>query len=606
MKPRPAVPAGTTVVAHAPAMPVRQIVRRFWPYAKPYRKRLYATLALLILGPIFETATIGLFGIAVDEMLVPGDLGAFPWIVAAFLGLTLLSGVVGVADDLLSASLTQRFLLALRVDVFRHVQGLSLDTLDRHRLGDTVSRLTGDVGAIESFVLSGVASTISHVVRIALFVGVLMYLQWDLALLTLAVAPGFWLCTRYFSRRIKQASRESRRAGGSISSVAEESISNAALVQAYDQQEAEVGRFRTENENAYRATMSATRLSATFAPIVELIEVVGGLAVMGYGTWALARGSLTIGALLAFIAYMGRLYSPIRGLSRLSNTIYAASAGAERVIELLDQKPAVVDRVDASPLPVADRYITFDNVSFRYPGTERDALCGVSFTVAPGETVALVGRSGAGKSTVAKLLLRFYDPASGVIALNDRDLRDVRLADLRANVTPVLQETLVFEGTVRDNIAYGRPDADDAAIERAARAADAHDFITALPDGYNTLVGQKGRRLSGGQRQRVAIARAMIRESPVLVLDEPTTGLDAESGFQVLQPLRRLMSGRATVVISHNLHTVRDADCILVMDQGCVVERGTHEELLDGDGLYAELWRLHQDHVAPKDEVVPA
>jgi ABC-type multidrug transport system fused ATPase/permease subunit len=593
---------GTSVVAHAPSVPVRDIVRRFWPYARPYRRRLLLTLVFIVLGPVLETATIGLFGVAVDEMLVAKNLGPFPWIAAAFVGLTLLGGAVSVADDLLSASLAQRFLLDLRGQVFRHVQGLSLDFFDRRRLGDTVSRLTGDVGAIEAFVLSGVADTVSHILRVVLFAGVLLYLQWDLALLSLLVAPLFWLAARHFSRRIKQASRERRRAGGSITSVAEESISNAALVQAYNRQEDEVHRFFRENENAYRATMSATRLSAVFSPVVELIEVTGGLVVMGYGTWALARGDLTLGGLLVFIAYLGRLYSPIRGLSRLTNTIYSASAAAERVIDLLDQRAAVVDDPHAPALGAAEGRIAFENVSFRYPDTDRDAVQGVSFEVGPGETVALVGRSGAGKSTVAKLLLRFYDPSEGRVTIDGRDLRDVRLGDLRDNVAVLLQETLVFDGSIRENIAYGRTRATGQDIEEAARAADAHGFIATLPEGYDTLVGQKGRRLSGGQRQRVAIARAMIRRAPVLVLDEPTTGLDAESGFRVLEPLRRLMSGRATIVISHNLHTVRDATEILVLDQGSVVERGTHEDLLALDAHYAELWRLHGGRAAAAGE----
>jgi ATP-binding cassette, subfamily B, bacterial len=339
--------------------------------------------------------------------------------------------------------------------------------------------------------------------------------------------------------------------------------------------------------------MSATRLSALFTPVVDLIEMIGAMAVLGYGTWTLTRGDLTLGGLLVVFTYMGRLYSPIRGLSRLTNTVYAASAGAERVIEVLDETPAVADRPGADPLPRAEGRIAFLGVSFRYPGQPRDALSDVSFSVGPGQTVALVGRSGAGKSTVAKLLLRFYDPGSGVVTIDGRDARDVPLDDLRENVALLLQETLVFDGTIRENIAYGRAGATEEEVEQAARDADAHEFIAALPEGYDTRVGQRGRRLSGGQRQRIAIARAMIRRAPVLVLDEPTTGLDAESGFRVLEPLRRLMAGRATVVISHSLHTVREASEILVLDGGRVVERGSHDALLARGGEYAALWRLH-------------
>jgi ABC-type multidrug transport system fused ATPase/permease subunit len=327
--------------------------------------------------------------------------------------------------------------------------------------------------------------------------------------------------------------------------------------------------------------------------VVELIEVSGGLAVMGLGTWKLAQGQLTLGGLLVFLALIGKLYSPIRDLSRLGSTFYAASASAERIIELLDQRPQVVESADAHRIGRALGEVEFDGVSFRYPGTPALALSEVSFHVSPGESLALVGASGAGKSTAAKLLLRFYDPDRGAVRLDGSDLRELALSDVRESLAVVLQETLVFHGTVRENIAYGRPGATDAEIVAAARAADAHDFIRLLPDGYDTMVGQRGRTLSGGQRQRLAIARAMIRDAPVLLLDEPTTGLDARSGLRVMDPLRRLMAGRTTVVISHNLLTVRDATRIVVLDHGRVLETGTHDDLLARGGAYAGLHRLH-------------
>jgi ATP-binding cassette, subfamily B, bacterial len=276
------------------------------------------------------------------------------------------------------------------------------------------------------------------------------------------------------------------------------------------------------------------------------------------------------------------------------NTVHAAAASGERIIEFLDREPAVRERPDARRLPRGRGALTIDEVSFRYPGATRDAVHGIAFACEPGQIVALVGPSGAGKSTLVKLLLRFYDPDAGRVLLDGEDLRDMRLDSLRENVAVVLQETLIFDGTVRENIAYGRPGAAEAEIIRAAQAADADRFVRALPDGYDTVVGQKGRRLSGGQRQRIAIARAMIRDAPVLILDEPTTGLDAESGERILAPLRRLMSGRTTLVISHNLLTVREANMILTMEEGRVVERGTHAELLLRGGRYAQLYRLHE------------
>src|SRR5436190_11617890 len=306
---------------------------------------------------------------------------------------------------------------------------------------------------------------------------------------------------------------------------------------------------------------------------------------------------MTLGAVLVFITDLNGLYSPIRGLTRLVNTLYSASAGAERILELLDERPGVRERRAPRRLERAAGEVALERVRFCYPEGERNALEDASFTARPGETVAVVGASGAGKSTLIKLLLRFYDPTGGRITLDGHDLRALDLASLRSNIAVVLQETQVFDGTVRENIAYGKPDASDDEIVAAAQAADAHEFITMLPDGYETGIGQKGRRLSGGQRQRIAIARAMVRDAPVLVLDEPTTGLDGESSERLLEPLRRLASGRTTIVISHNLLTVREATRIVVLDEGRLIEQGAHGDLLAAGGAYARLYDLH--HGAP-------
>src|SRR3954449_11786152 len=419
------------VVAAAPPVPVREIFRRFWPYARPYRRWLWVTAVFIVVMPAIESATIWLFKVVVDDVLEARDFGPFECIALGYVGLTLLGGLVSFADDYLSTWIGERFLLGLRTDFFRHVQNLSLDFFERSRLGDVLSRLTNDIAAIENFVLSGVADALSYALRIAFFLGALFYLQWDLALVSLFVAPLFWLAARHFSRLIKHASREKRRRSGSIGAVAEESLSNAALVQAYNRQETEVERFHEQNLGSFRATMASTRIRALFTPIIDLIEIAGAIVVIGMGTWELSRGRLSLGGLLVFLTYLSQLYSPIRGLSRLSNTIYSASAGAERVIEVLDSQPAVTEIADARPLGQATGSVSFDHVSFRYPGQTHEALSDITFSVAPGETVALVGPSGAGKSTVAKLLLRFYDPSAGEVRLDGRDLRDIRLEELR-------------------------------------------------------------------------------------------------------------------------------------------------------------------------------
>jgi ABC-type multidrug transport system fused ATPase/permease subunit len=586
---------GDDIVRPAPPVPARRIFQAFWPYARPYRGWIGASVVLIVAGAAIRAAKLYMIKVIVDEMLVPRELEPLAWIAPALVGLTVLGGAVSFGSSYISTWIGQRFLLSLRTSFFRHLQGLSLDFFERRRLGDLVSRLTGNINAIESFVLSGLAQALSSALTIVFFVGALFYIEWRLALVVLLVVPIFAVIIRVFSRLIKQASREKQRRSGSLTAIAEESLSNAALVQSYNRQESEVERLHGQNRGVFEAQMVATRVKALFGPLIDVVQLISALLVLSLGTLALANDQLSLGGLLLFVAYLNQLYGPLRGLGQLANTMYAASASAERIIELFELEPTVRNRPGAYTLSRARGTVEFDAVSFGYPERARDAVSDVSFEVDPGETLALVGHSGAGKSTLAKLLLRFYDPRAGAVRLDGHDLRDLELCSLRDNVTVLMQETLIFEGTIRDNIAYGRPGASDEQIVAAARAADAHEFIVRLPDGYATLVGQKGRRLSGGQRQRIAIARALIRDAPVLILDEPTTSLDAKSGARILEPLRRLMSGRTTIVISHNLLTVRDADCIVVLDEGTIVERGTNDELIDRGGAYASLARARSE-----------
>ena len=570
------------------------IFRRFWPDTRAYRARFWISLLLVIVAPLLTTAELWIFKLLIDDVVVPHDFRLFPMLAGTYIGLALVQGAVSFTDQYLSVWVGERFVLDLRTRLFTHLHHLSQSFFEKHPLGDVLSRLIGDIGSIEDLVLSGVAQALSYLLQVGLFAGALFYLDWRLAGAALLAAPGFALGARAFSHRIKEASREKRRRAGALTAVAEESLANNALVRAYDRAGHERARFHEQNLAAFSAQMIATRLQALFGPLTDLLEVIGVLLVIGLAVWELGNHRITIGGLLAFVAYLTRLYSPIQGLARLTNSLYAASASAERVIEILDQTPAVTDPACPRPLRRARGSVRFHNVGFSYPGTGTTAVEDIDFSVTPGQKVALVGPSGAGKSTINKLLLRFYDPAHGAITLDGIDLRELALADLYRNIATVLQETLVFDGTVRDNILWGKPEATPAQVLEAAKAADAHEFIAALPRGYHTRVGQRGRMLSGGQRQRLAIARAMIRDAPVLLLDEPTTGLDAESSQRVLTPLRRLMAGRTTIIISHNLLTVTDADRILFLDQGRIIGAGTHNELLNTLPAYAQLYRIHQ------------
>jgi len=554
------VPDDDRLVAAAPHVRIGAILRRFWPLARRYRKPWLAGLVLAALLPAVEAAEIWLFKLVVDDVVVPADLAPLAVLAAAMAGLALLGAVLSFGDEYASTWVGERFTLALRAKVFDHLQSLEPDALDKRRHGDVLSRLTGDLHAIETLLLNALAEAVQAAARILFFAGALFLLSWKLALASLVVIPPLYWAAKRFGTLARRAARERRRRSGSVSAVLEEALANTALVQSANAQERERARLRRENEGAVAAELAGTRVAGLFAPVIDLIELFGGLLIIALGTWALSSGEMTIGGLLAFLAYLSQLYRPLRDLSRLYQQVFEATAGAERVIELLDTEPQVREREGAYAID-ARGHLEFRDVSWTYPGGP-PTLENVSLVLESGRSVALVGASGTGKSTLAKLAVRFLDPDEGSVHLDGHDVRDLTLASLRRNVALLLQDAPLIDGTIRDNVAYGRPDATD---EQVAAVLETVGLAGELaPD---TPVGQRGRSISGGQRRRVAMARALLQDAPVLILDEPSAGLDPAAARRLLGPLRELMRDRATLLITHDHALAAAADEIVVLGE---------------------------------------
>ncbi|MEU8780811.1 ABC transporter ATP-binding protein [Streptomyces sp. NPDC048637] len=577
-------------------MGFKESVRRFWPLTRGDRRWILLVCLSAIVAAFAETVAILVFAELTDNALTKGSVSAFWAPAGLWLGVAVAGGVVGYLGNSLAAWTAERFVMRLRARVFAHLQTLPPHFFQRNRRGDLLERLTGDVDAIEALVVSGLVQAATAIFGVIFYAGAAFWLRWDMALVTFALAPLFWIATRRFTGRVKEVSRRERAADGAITSVVEEGLVNVVLTQAYNRQHDEQERLRREARSWLRASVTSARLNELYEQIVEVLETLCVLAIIGLGAWEISTGRMTLGELLAFAAFVGYLYPPIRDLGQLGLTVTEATAGSERLLEILDARPAVTDPDDAVVVPAPNRAVgavEACRVHFHYPGSETDVLQDFSFSAVPGELVVITGPSGAGKSTLAALLLRFYDPDAGSIRLDGISVNRMPLDRLRRNITLLPQETLVLHATVEENIACGRDHVTHGDVVRAARAADAEVFIDALPDGYETVIAPGTSRLSGGQLQRVAIARAMLRDAPVLILDEPTTGLDTLATQRIVAPLRRLAEGRTTIVITHDLDLATDADRILVLDEGRLVESGTHAQLLARRGLYTTLFHTH-------------
>jgi ATP-binding cassette subfamily B protein len=530
-------------------------------------------------------------------------LAALKFAAVAVLVTAAIGAVCSYAQKYLSTRVGQWVLHDLRQTLYYHMQRLSIAYHDQKRTGDLISRVTSDIDSIQSFISSELLDALNNSLTLVGMVGVMFYVNWRFTLIALSVAPLLLAVVYKYTRRIKQAAREVRKKESEIVSTIQEVLSSIRVVRAYTREDYEQRRLEEESLEAVEIALRARSLKAKLVPLVEMIVALGTCLVLWFGARMVLDDSLSSGSLILFIWYLGKMYKPMQDLSKMTDAYSKAAIGYERIREVLDTDSEVKDLPGAWPAGRLRGEIEFEKVTFGYT-PDRPVLKDVSFKIDAGWVAAFVGPTGAGKTTIASLIARFYDPNSGVVKIDGTDIKHFQQKSLRQQISFVLQETLLFRGTIWHNIAYGKPGSTRAEILRAAELANAREFIEKLPDGYNTVVGERGVTLSGGQRQRIAIARAIIRNSPILILDEPTTGLDAASEKLVFEALDRLMKDKTSVVIAHRLSTIRSADIIFVVKDGTIAERGKHEELSKSGGLYAQLYELQSHEESSIEQTV--
>lgn len=508
---------------------------------------------------------------------------------AAVVAIALVGAVGSYVEKYSTTSISQWVAHDLRRLLYQHIQRLSLAEHNEARVGDLLTHVTSDINAVQDFIDSALLGIIVNVLTLTGMAGVMLYVSWSFTLVSLLVVPVLGVAVYFYTPRIKKASRRVKKRESELLSSVAEVMTAIHVVQAFGREDYEDRRFDWESRQNVEAGMQARSIKARLSPTVDIIIALGTCLVLGYGARLAIAGRLSTGVLIVFLLYLGKMYKPLRDLSKMANTASKAAVGYERIRDLLAIESRVQDLPGARSAPTFTGDIELDRVSFKYDGGGL-VLKDVNLHVAPGQIAAIVGPSGTGKTTIASLIPRFHDPLSGHVKIDGVDVREFTLKSLRDRISFVLQDTMLFRATIWENIAYGRPDAPPEETVRAAKLANAHDFIMNMPLGYATVVGERGATLSGGERRRIAIARAIVRNTPILILDEPTSGLDAVSEQAVIEALQRLMEGRTSIVIAHHLQSIRHADIIFVVKDSEIVEQGTHERLLMNQGLYARLY----------------
>ncbi|MDD3396189.1 MAG: ABC transporter ATP-binding protein [Acidaminococcaceae bacterium] len=576
---------------------------RILNYIKPYLHRLIAAAVCTALAAAGNLYLPWIIKDVVDQVLAEKNAGMLNWVCASIVIIFFLRGIFYYGQNYLMSYVGERVIIDIRGAVYTKLQRLSVAFYDKNKTGTIMSYVTNDVSALQSAMVQNTIEMITEGCILIGSIAAMFYLDWKLTLFTFGTFPAVLFLMDLFGKKIRVAGRRIQECTADITSVLQETISSSRIIKSFVREDYEIDRFNKENLANFSANMRNAQLMALLTPVVECVAAIGVTAIIWYGGRSVIDGEITAGSLVAFLVYAVNISNPIKRLTRVIGSIQKALAAAQRVFDVLDLDEVIKDKPKAEDLPNISGKVVFDNVGFSY-NPEDPILRGISFSAEPGQVVALVGPSGAGKSTIANLVPRFYDVDYGSITIDQHNIQDVTVASLRRQIGIVPQETTLFNGSVYANILYGRLDATQEEVELAAKAANAHNFIMELPQGYATALGDRGLNLSGGQRQRIAIARAILKDPRILILDEATSALDTESERIVQEALDRLMVGRTAFVIAHRLSTVQNADKILVLDHGCIAEEGTHQELMAKQGLYAHLHEIQYKTAELKGEPV--